>query len=307
MYHSVAASPGGMGEWHNWVLVFDLMPDAFTSEDVEVLSLRVSLVGLSLKNLQTVAELRGAKTLIDAEVDRIAEIQRSLLPPDSPDVKGLEVAAKFETFDRAGGDMYDYAKLPNGNWGFMVADASGHGPSAAVVSAMLNAIMHTLPAVRGQQSLDAAEVLCYANAQMSAKRVEQSFVTAVVGMWDPKHKTFAYARAGHPIPLLRRGSKVKTLGDEGDLPLGIFEETQYKQSVQPLSAGDVIVMYTDGVTESRSEDGDMFGEERLMEAMRFAGPSAREVLESIWTAMLTHQATSTPKDDQTVLVLRVKD
>src|SRR6185369_678373 len=193
MYKSVALAPGGLGEWHNWVLVFDTNPEAFTPEDLEVLVLRVNLVGLSLKNLRILAELRGAKSQIDAEVDRIAEIQRSLLPCSSPNVPGLEVAAKFETFDRAGGDLYDYTELPDGRWAFLIADASGHGPSAAVVSAMLNAILHTFANddLRSQPHT-LKDVLDAGNRQMVSRCIEQSFVTAFLCTWDPKTRRLTY-------------------------------------------------------------------------------------------------------------------
>src|SRR5262245_15297089 len=115
-YHSIAIAPGGLGERHNWVLVLETREDAFTADDVEGLALRVTLIGLSLKNLGTLGELRHAKAIIDSEVDRIAAIQKSLLPPESPQVPGLRLAARSETYDRAGGDLYDYAQMSDGRW-----------------------------------------------------------------------------------------------------------------------------------------------------------------------------------------------
>lgn len=308
MYRSLAVAPGGMGEWHNWVIVFDESSDAFTAEDVEVLVLRVNLVGLSLKNLSILAELRGTQSQVDKEVDRIAAIQRSLLPAPRPDVPGLDVAAKFETFDRAGGDLYDYTALPDGSWGFLIADASGHGPSAAVVSAMLNAILHTFGAEHvadGPSSL--VDVLNCGNSQMVARCIEQSFVTAFLCTWNPKKRTLSYARAGHPPALLRRAGRTIPLDKVGDLPLGIFADTVYEQAVEPMKPGDVIVLFTDGLVEAVNTAGEMFGDERLAEAMIRGGDSAQSVLDAIWGAVVEHQQGGTPRDDQTLLVLRVKD
>jgi sigma-B regulation protein RsbU (phosphoserine phosphatase) len=303
LYRSVAMAPGGMGEWHNWVLIFDRRANAFTPDDVEVLVLRVNLVGLSLKNLGMLGELRKAQRDIDQEVDRIAEIQRSLLPPERPSVPGLEIAARSETFDRAGGDIYDYAELPDGRWGLLVADASGHGPSAAVVISMLNAILHTLAM---QQSIDPAKALRLANVQLANKRIEQSFVTALIAVWNPASHLFTYARAGHHPPLLRREGKVIELKAVGNLPLGVFDDSDYQERDETLRGGDVIVMYTDGVTEAMNQTGEMFGEERLIQTLNGAGPQPQEILETIWTAFSQHQAGGTPRDDQTVMVIRVR-
>jgi sigma-B regulation protein RsbU (phosphoserine phosphatase) len=307
-YRSVAASPGGLGEWHNWVMVFDPAMDAFTTEDLEVQVLRVNIVGQSMKNLSVLAELRKAKGHIDAEVDRIAEIQRSLLPPDSPQVPGLEVAAKFETFDRAGGDLYDYARMPDGRWGFLIADASGHGPSAAVVSAMLNAILHTYAADHAKDRPSSlVRVLETGNAQMVARCIEQSFVTAFLCIWDAKQQTLTYGRAGHPPPLVCRGDEVIPLGEAGGLPLGIFAESEYSETTFQLRDGDVVVMFTDGVLEAMDPAGEMFGESRLIQALKSADGSAQQVLDSLWIAITSHQAGGTPRDDQTLLVLKVKE
>jgi sigma-B regulation protein RsbU (phosphoserine phosphatase) len=303
LYHSVAMAPGGMGEWHNWVLVFDRRANAFTPDDVEVLVLRVNLVGLSLKNLGMLGELRKAQRDIDQEVDRIAEIQKSLLPPDRPAVPGLEIAARSETFDRAGGDIYDYAVLPDGRWSLLVADASGHGPSAAVVISMLNAILHTLAM---QQTIAPANALRLANIQLANKRIDQSFVTALIAIWDPKTRLFTYARAGHHPPLVRRRGEVMQLKAVGNLPLGIFDDAEYQEHPEPLQSGDVIVMYTDGVTEAVNQSGELFGDERLIETLCAAGERPEEILDNIWNTFSAFQAGGTPRDDQTLMVIRVK-
>ncbi|HVT89668.1 MAG TPA: PP2C family protein-serine/threonine phosphatase [Tepidisphaeraceae bacterium] len=305
-YRSVAASPGGMGQDYNWVLTFLREPDAFTPHDLEQLTMRVNLIGLVLKHTQTLGELRRAKAAIDAEVDRIADIQRSLLPSEAPNVTGLEVAARFETFNRAGGDMYDHVRLPGGKWGFLIADASGHGPSAAVVSAMLNAILYTLPAMESGTSTEPAAALRFANTQLTNRRIEQSFVTAFLANWDPHKRTLTYSRAGHNPPLLRRGKTIIALDAVGDLPLGVLEETNYSQYTQILQSGDVVVMFTDGISEAVNSAGEMFGDEQLTRSVINATGTAEQILESIWSAVSEHGRGAMPRDDQTVLVIRVK-
>lgn len=306
MYRSVAGVPGSMGDAHSWVLIFKSEFDSFTPEDVEALIFRVNLIAIALRNLQTLAHVRRLSGELDQEVDRIAAIQRSLLPPDSPEVPGLTVAARFETFDRAGGDLYDYAKLADDRWVFLIADASGHGPSAAVVSAMLNAILHAVPTLQQRRQLSPADIFRCGNAQMVTRCIEQSFITAFLGIWDPANRSLTYSRAGHVVPMVRRGKLLIPLDAVGDLPLGLFLESSYSESVIHLQRGDIVVMYTDGITEAFSAEHEMFSDDQLRQAILAAEPTAQAVLDRVWAAVTAHQSGATPRDDQTLLVLQVQ-
>jgi phosphoserine phosphatase RsbU/P len=307
-YQSLQAAPGGFSELYNWVVVFDRAPDGLDLESLENMTLRVSLSGVALKNLQIVNELRRANAFIDAEVDRIAAIQQALLPAGPPRVAGLDVAASSQTFDRAGGDLYDYASVPPDRLAVIIADASGHGPSAAVVAAMLNAIIHTFPATRRSTDMQPAvgEVLTFANAQLAAKRIEDSFVTAFVAMWSPADRTLTYARAGHNPPLLRTASgQLRELDAVGGIPLAILPETTYAQHVMQLERGDVVVLFTDGITDAINNRREPFGEERLRAAVGKVTGTAEQMLSSLLEALNNHTQNTQPSDDQTLVVLRV--
>lgn len=304
-YKSLLATPGGVGEHGNWVFIFENMEDAFTEDDVAYLMLRVNLIGLSLKNIHLLRDLQRATADVDAEVDRMAEIQKALLPPPNPSVPGLDVAAMWATFDRAGGDAYDYTELPNGRWGFLISDASGHGPSAAVVSAIINAVMHTLPFVRPVGEPGPATVLRYANVQLASKRIGQSFVTAFICGWDPNQRTLKYARAGHNPPILVRRGEATLLDAVGDIPLGILDEVDYHEATLPLEPDDVILLFTDGIVESIDAAGEMFGLERLTEALIVARGSAAEMLSEVTAKVHSHQCGSRSRDDQTMLLMKV--
>jgi sigma-B regulation protein RsbU (phosphoserine phosphatase) len=106
---------------------------------------------------------------------------------------------------------------------------------------------------------------------------------------------------------VRRGDEVIPLSDAGGLPLGIFAESEYSDTIFQLRDGDILVMFTDGVLEAMDPAGEMFGESRLIRALKSADGSAQQVLDSLWTAITSHQAGGTPRDDQTVLVLKVKE
>jgi sigma-B regulation protein RsbU (phosphoserine phosphatase) len=304
-YKSLVATPGGIGDRRNWVFIFEKAQDAFTEDDVAYLMLRVNLIGLSLKNIYLLRDLQRATAYVDAEVDRMAEIQKALLPPPNPIVPGLEVAAMWATFDRAGGDAYDYAELPNGRWGFLISDASGHGPSAAVVSAIINAVMHTLPFVRPVGEPGPATVLRYANVQLAGKRIGHSFVTAFVCSWDPNQRSLRYARAGHNPPILVRRGAATLLDAVGDIPLGILDDVDYHEATLPLEPEDVILLFTDGIVESVDAAGEMFGLERLIEALMASTGSATEMLSQVTAKVHNHQCGSRSRDDQTMLLMKV--
>jgi phosphoserine phosphatase RsbU/P len=304
-YRSLAAAPGGSGDGCNWVIVLDLKEDAFTPDDVATFMLRVNLIGLSLKNLATLGELRRASAYIQSEVDRIADIQRALLPEIPADASGLRVAGHWETFDRAGGDAYDCARLPDGSWAFLISDASGHGPAAAVVSAVLNAILHTLPAIYGSRTPAPGDVLAYANAQLAEKKIDQSFVTAWLGIWNPRNRTLTYSRAGHNPALLRRDNGIQVLDAVGDLPLAIFSNTAYSEQTVRLQDQDIVLLFTDGIVEARNDEGEMFGDDRLQAGLLAAPGGAEEVLASILKNQREFLAGTRSRDDATMLVLQV--
>jgi sigma-B regulation protein RsbU (phosphoserine phosphatase) len=307
-YHSASAAPGGLGDPNNWILLFDRKPDAFGHDFLENMVLRIGLIGTAMRNLQALGDLRRVNSFIDAEVDRIASIQRALLPESTPEIPGLDFAAVSQTFDRAGGDLYDAVEIHNANWAILIADASGHGPSAAVVAAMLHAILHTYPARAepNQKFPSPSKVLAYVNRQLAAKRIEHSFVTAILAVWDPTNRIFTYSRAGHNPPMLRRGGTITELKTVGNLPLAIFPETVYDQTDVQLQSGDILILYTDGITEATNEFGELFGEDRLRHALQKAEGSAAQILQSLMDAVQAHCKSVRPRDDQTLLVMRVK-
>ena len=148
----------------------------------------------------------------DREIDQIADIQQSLLPDKTPVIAGVQLAASYVAPERAGGDYYDFLPLStqkNGSpdaaepWLIIVADATGHGPSAAVVMAMVHSILHAHP----EPEDDPGRILTFINEQMVSKELKQSFVTGLLAVLNPTERTFSFARAGHPSPLLREDER----------------------------------------------------------------------------------------------------
>jgi len=299
------------GEPLNWAIVLRREPDAFTIEDLENQILRGNLIGGTVRTVLLANRLRAANEQIRREMDRIALIQRALLPSAMPRIPGVRLAASYETFDTAGGDIYSFRKLdaPAGDdgdapWAMLIADASGHGPSAAVVIAMVHAILHAFPS----DNADPAEVLAFANRQLCDKRIEHSFVTAFLGVYHPRTRRLVYSRAGHEPPLLKGsgpGAPAERLLDAGSLPLGVLDDTEYESAETTLKPDHTLVLYTDGITEAQNPHGVQFGIEGIEAALTDCSGEPECVMHSITTSLRSHEAGRRPSDDQTMVAIRI--
>lgn len=311
LYHSAAAVPiidNALGV--NWAVVFDVRPDAFGEEDLEELILRANLVGAMVNNLDTARKLIGANLQIQEEIEQIARIQQALLPDRIPEIPGLRIEASYKTFDRAGGDLYDIARLgsdaggPDRRWAFLIGDVSGHGPAAAVVMAMVHAIMHAYPS----RPSGPGEVLRHANQHLCAKRIENCFVTAFLAFYDPVTRELTYARAGHDPPIVKRfphcGPPTR-LDAVGEAPLGVLPDIDYAEAKLVLEPGQTLILYTDGITEAGRGAGGMLGIDGIEESLIHCSGEADCAIEHITRAILSRQGEQRPADDQTIVAIQV--
>jgi len=301
-FHSLVSTPlPEKSQPADWLILMDTPEDRWSMEQLETVVLQANLVGVVIRNLNIARRLQEATVYIQNEIDQIAEIQRSLLPQSFPEIPGIEIAAHYETFDRAGGDYYDVFPDPTGSgrFGFLIADASGHGPSAAVVVAMLHAVVANFSKLP-----EPAEMLEEINSKLFARRIGNSFVTALAAVYDPKSGELRVAGAGHPPPMIRSGNAARELEFEGGPPLGILERVDSAQGSVILKPGDTVLLYTDGISEAMSIDHKLFGVERIRAALIAAPAGAQQAIEHLNGALKTYIGTAKPSDDQTILVLR---
>ncbi|MCC5829053.1 MAG: SpoIIE family protein phosphatase [Phycisphaeraceae bacterium] len=312
-YRSLLALPlYDDGEPINWALFFFLTDRVEDSEDVEQSLLRANLVGSTIKQRVLVQELARANERIRGEMERIAMIQRALLPSRLPDIPGLSMAASYETFDEAGGDLYDLLPLAriggdpdDPRWLIVIGDVSGHGPSAAVMMAMLQTLIHAYP---GKPESPAA-LLEYANGQLLRKNVEQSFVTVFAAFYDPGTRHMVYARAGHNPPLLLHMARgeLERLEAVGGLPLGIIDEPRLTDAQRVLEPGHTLVLYTDGITEARDPEGRWFGIEGIEASLHDCSGEPDCAIRHIRDSLRRFEQSVRPKDDQTLLAIRIQE
>jgi steroid delta-isomerase-like uncharacterized protein len=235
----------------------------------------------------------------DHELKIAAEIQRALLPASQYVGKAFDVAATSVPCRAIGGDFFDYYHLPRDGFAFVLGDVAGKGPAAALLASLLQGIF-TANAYRDGTP---AGFVTLANDALLRRAVEARFATAIYAMLDRRGR-LTYCNAGHNPPLLVNRSGVRRL-DWGGMIVGAFEHATFEDDTQQLWPGDVLVAYSDGVTEARDSSGDEFGEERLLSCVQVnCTRSPVEVMESLLSSVHQFSAGTAQSDDITMLVLR---
>jgi len=253
--------------------------------------LEVRLLHLETKNYskvleETVRELEASREVIrlktleerkksEQELALAQETQESLLPRSLPQVENLRIHA-FNTPTRyVGGDFYDFLQLDSGDWMGVLADVSGKGMSAALLSSMVLGALSMEFHSRTQPQ----EVLERVNRLLCEKSLPYQFVTLFLFVLNPQGMG-QFISAGHtPAYLFHSATgKIEELGSNANV-LGLFDDASYESSVFHLDKGDILVVYSDGLTDAENPQGEMFGEERLLKLIRQEAPSGSQAIE----------------------------
>ena len=257
------------------------------------------------------AELRQANEQLmarDAEIlhnlRAAGRLQMKLLLPHAPPPwPELKYAVHYVPLDHLGGDYYDFALPTPDHLGFLIADASGHSISSALVAVMTRFAFMEASAGR----IHPGEVLTEMNRRLQ-ELTEELFVTAFYGVFERRTGIFRYATAGHPPPLvyLSRTKQVRPLHGEGFL-LGVMPDEIYAEREAVLDPGDKICFYTDGLLEARNEIGEMFGFERLKHCLKNHGHSpAQEIMGEVLNCQKGFCRETKPADDVTMVFAEIQ-
>jgi phosphoserine phosphatase RsbU/P len=196
---------------------------------------------------------------INSEMEMAREIQLSILPHEIPQMRGLEIAARYLPMNSVAGDFYDFIIVDETHLGILVADVSGHGLPAALIASMLKAAL----SAQSSHAFDPARVLAGLNQSLCGK-FQRHFATAVYVFVDMEKKSMSYAGAGHPPLLLwRLSTKGAAQMLENGPPLGLFPEGTYSVREVSVEPGDKAVLYTDGIPETTSPSEQEFGADLL--------------------------------------------
>ncbi len=299
------------GDVHHWLLIGDADEKMERAETL----LLANLAFTYMARISDIRRLRATHDRLQGELCKIAHLQQMLLPALDGKICGLRKAAYFKACEEAGGDYYDIVRLSQyatpplaegerDHWGVIIADAAGHGAAAAVEVAMFDAILRTY---REGLAPGPADVFTYANRHLFTRLIRGSYITAFAANFDPQQNRLRYVNGGHPPPLLkRRGEAVCNLPGEGTgIPLGVTRDYSWRNSELELQMGDILLLYTDGVTEAVSRSGEPFGCTRLTETLAAAPEDPEAILERLRAALTVHQEGVRQRDDQTVVVLQL--
>jgi len=271
----------------------------FEEDDLRLLTLIGHLAAVKVRETQAQEELRRRQQ-IEEELKNAAKIQEQLLPAEPLVGGGCEIAGRNIPCLGVGGDYFDYLTGEDGRITLALGDVSGKGMSAALLMASLHANVHACAGT----GCDLPQMSVTLNRAMHRSTQGRRFVTLFLARFDPDSGRLRYVNAGHNYPLLLRAAGEVEELSTGGLMLGAFPEAEYEMKETELSSGDVLLVYSDGVTEAEAGTEEFYEEERLLAFLREHRDLAPEALaEAIIDEIRRFSAPEAPGDDVTVLVL----
>ena len=277
-----------------------------TGDEFEELAHSFNDMARDLKtNIENLRLTTAEKERYAKEMEIAKEIQDNFLPEFTPTIPGIELAATTLPAMEIGGDLYDFIPVQKELWGLAIADVSGKGVSAALFMALCSTVIR----VSGGAEADPSVVLEHANQLIYADGRSSMFITIFYGVLDPANRKFTYVNAGHNPPMLVRGYPpiVRTLEEGRCIALGVVPEVTITSVEQVLEPEDLIVMYTDGVTEAFNPQDEEFGEERLMEYLKkHRNDPVQEIIDGLIDEVRNFCGSRAQSDDITLVIVRVK-
>lgn len=283
----------------------DFRLDIRTGDEFEDLAGAFNHMAADLR--QKIEDLRrttAEKERYTREMEIAKEIQQNFLPASAPEIPEAEICAITIPAMEIGGDLYDFIPVAGDRWAFVIADVSGKGVSAALFMALSRTLIHAT----GGTEADPSAAIRKANRLIYEDGRSSMFITVFYGLLDPGRMTFSYVNAGHNPPLLLRGDPLVPQVLEGrGIALGVVPVVDIPATTIPLMHGDLIIMYTDGVTEAFNEGDACFGEDRLISSIaRNRSRPVQEIMTALLGDIRQFCGNAPQSDDITLIVIRVK-
>jgi sigma-B regulation protein RsbU (phosphoserine phosphatase) len=263
----------------------------------------VAVLGMALYRVQLA--LRASRHELarkEAELNFALEVQQALFPRQFPVDGGLEFAAICVPASGISGDYYDVLELSDGRLVFAIADISGKGISAAILMSSLHAVLRIVVEAGHPPS----EVCSHLNRYLYKVTDATRFATFFYAEWNRAERCLSYINAGHNAPILRRSSSSRRL-EALSPPLGLFLDTQYHVGRIELQPGDLIVLYSDGITEAGAREGKEFGDARLEDVVAAHAPEPLAEIRERVVEAVREWSGQEPEDDMTLLLVRATE
>ena len=283
--------------------VFDLESDelnAYSNDDMEVLMLLASQVAIIIEKVMLHEQLIE-KQRLETQLEVARQVQLELLPARDPELDGFDISAYNFPTEEVSGDYYDWVRIYDDQIGVVIADVSGKGVPAALLMAFLRASLRAATHIGYSPHISMSKV----NYLLWESIERNQFVTAFYGILDATNRTIAYSNAGHNPALLMDQDGTARFEERGGVPLGMFRDTRYYEYYETMKPGQVLVLYTDGVTEAMNSAGEEYGRQRLVDAVRESRDlSAREIIDFIHRDVIAWTEGLGAHDDVTFFVIK---
>jgi serine phosphatase RsbU (regulator of sigma subunit) len=272
----------------------------FHEGNLRLLTQLANVAAVKIENARLFEQAVAAERM-EQDLQRAAEIQTRLLPAAGPPMPGYRVCGRSTPCRSVGGDYYDYLALPEGRYGLALGDVAGKGLPAALLMCSLQAALRAL----ADLALPPAEIAARLNRILCRQIPANRFVTFFLGVLDPRTHRLEYVNAGHNPPcLLRCAGPEERLAATGP-PLGLFEAVSIAVRSVGMRPGDLLLCFSDGVTEEPGAGGREFGEERLFALGREGlGEEVEALADRITAALEGHMGGVHPQDDTTLVLLQ---
>ena len=287
----------------------------YNEDHQRTLTTLAAQIAISIANARLYQRIHEEEQRMERDLDMARQVQIRLLPSEPPTPHNAEIAVSFRPARSIGGDLYDFIDYTKNGCTdrtlIVLGDVSGKATPAALYAALVSGILRSL----ASRHLPPSRLLAVLNNQLQERKLDGQYVTMLLALWDDCSRTLTISNAGsvQPILITREGSltnaiKTRTLEVEG-FPLGLFPDATYDEMVLPLSPDDLVVFFSDGITDAVNSRGEDFGSERLRSLLQHhptAATTAASTVAAILEAVTTHQSGAEHFDDETLVALRVR-
>jgi sigma-B regulation protein RsbU (phosphoserine phosphatase) len=285
--------------------------EPYSSTDLRLLQSVATQTGLALENSQLTAAIArevAQRERMNRELEIAREVQERLFPQELPAVAGLDYDGACRPALGVGGDYYDFLLLPNDHFGIAIGDVSGKGISASLLMASLQASLRG-QAIQGTHDL--AGLMSNVNRLVYDASAENRYATFFYAQYEPATRRLAYVNAGHNPPMILRqvnnGFEVSRL-EIGGVVVGLLRDFPYSQGCVTLEPGDLLIAFTDGISEAMNPAEEEWGEEQLLEvAQSCSDLSAAGMIKRLMDAADTFAAGAKQHDDMTLVIIKAVD
>ena len=272
----------------------------FTKADLELLTVMSNIAGIRIENAR-LTEIEEAERIMKRDLTQAAEIQGRMLPDKAPEVPGTDLAGYNAPCRTVGGDYYDFFPFSDGRVAMALGDVSGKGMPASLMMMALQARVQVLAEDPG----DLGAFMSRLNKATCAKCPSNRFITFFFCVLDTRTGDLAFANAGHNPPILVRKSGQSELLEGGGPVLGILPIAPYREQHTRLEPGDMLVLYSDGVTEANNVDHDEYDEPRFIEVLTATrARPASEIVDAVTKSLAEFTAGAPQADDITLVVAK---